>query len=462
MKKADKGAETIGAVLRLARLKSDQSLEEAASRTRIRESHLRAIEDMNIEALPGRTYALGFVRSYADFLGLDPQEALARFKKETGLDKSPRTQKYEFFDGEERTVKRGGPSILAILVIVFASVWVVWKIAKPTPEAGAELAARAFLNQIFGATEPGETAQEAPRAPTDGEASVLDRLLAEGDALEAADEAPVLVAEADTSVDTDTADAATPADSPPVETQTVAETATTEQAEAAPTSVAEENVAETRVAEAAIVDAATESDSRASVEDEAADVAEASAPSAEPQPVASAEPEATADVEQDAVDAPETERVAALVADSVDAGENAAQPASDQTEQIESVEPQTEEPVAVAEEAAAPQNNRPQRSAVPLGVARGVSPDNSRIVIRALMPSYLRITDAAGVDLIDGRVDAGDIFYVPDRPGVLLTVLNAGGFELEIDGARAGLLGGPGEAINDLTLDADALDQALQ
>ncbi|MEI9886891.1 MAG: putative PEP-binding protein [Rhizomicrobium sp.] len=49
-------------------------------RLKIRKDHLEAIEEDRLDALPGRTYAVGFVRSYADYLGLDVGQCVERFK----------------------------------------------------------------------------------------------------------------------------------------------------------------------------------------------------------------------------------------------------------------------------------------------------------------------------------------------------------------------------------------------
>jgi cytoskeleton protein RodZ len=74
--------ETVGADLRAARLRLGQDLGSVADAIRIKVEHLRAIEESDIDALPGVTYALGFVRSYADFVGLGADECIRRFKAE--------------------------------------------------------------------------------------------------------------------------------------------------------------------------------------------------------------------------------------------------------------------------------------------------------------------------------------------------------------------------------------------
>lgn len=58
------------------------SLDQVAAALRIRAVYLRAIEDGRFDDLPGPTYAVGFVRAYADHLGLDPETTVRRFKAE--------------------------------------------------------------------------------------------------------------------------------------------------------------------------------------------------------------------------------------------------------------------------------------------------------------------------------------------------------------------------------------------
>jgi cytoskeleton protein RodZ len=49
---------------------------------KIRKDHLEAVEEDNFAGLPGKTYAIGFVRSYAGYLGLDTTELVERYKQE--------------------------------------------------------------------------------------------------------------------------------------------------------------------------------------------------------------------------------------------------------------------------------------------------------------------------------------------------------------------------------------------
>lgn len=69
--------ETLGSFLKRHRQNQGKDLEEIAQKTRIHASTLRAIEEDNPKALPAEVFARGFVKNYAQYLGLDPNEALA-------------------------------------------------------------------------------------------------------------------------------------------------------------------------------------------------------------------------------------------------------------------------------------------------------------------------------------------------------------------------------------------------
>ena len=63
----------IGNSLREARLRRHIEFADAEHGTKIRGKYLRALEDERFELLPSHTYIKGFLRSYADYLGLDGQ-----------------------------------------------------------------------------------------------------------------------------------------------------------------------------------------------------------------------------------------------------------------------------------------------------------------------------------------------------------------------------------------------------
>ncbi|MEE8506072.1 MAG: helix-turn-helix domain-containing protein, partial [Kiloniellales bacterium] len=77
-----KAHDSIADTLRLARQEHGQDLHTVAQVLRIRYTYLEAIEKGDFDQLPGATYAIGFLRTYAEFLGLDGQQIVERFKRE--------------------------------------------------------------------------------------------------------------------------------------------------------------------------------------------------------------------------------------------------------------------------------------------------------------------------------------------------------------------------------------------
>lgn len=78
----EEGSSRIGGELRAARERLGWSIDAVAEALRIKAGYLRAIEEGDIHNLPGPAYAVGFVRSYSQALGLDSNEALRRFRAE--------------------------------------------------------------------------------------------------------------------------------------------------------------------------------------------------------------------------------------------------------------------------------------------------------------------------------------------------------------------------------------------
>jgi cytoskeleton protein RodZ len=80
----------IGSRLREAREQRDLELAEVERDTRIRAGLLRALEEERFDLIPGRVYAIGFLRTYARYLGLEEQqfvdELSSRLQPDGGLE----------------------------------------------------------------------------------------------------------------------------------------------------------------------------------------------------------------------------------------------------------------------------------------------------------------------------------------------------------------------------------------
>ncbi|MDB5454785.1 MAG: cell division protein FtsQ [Caulobacter sp.] len=72
----------VGSALRTARLARHLTPRDVADSTRIRQSYVEAIEEMRLDDLPSRPFTVGYIRSYAKYLGLDGEAAVSRFRVE--------------------------------------------------------------------------------------------------------------------------------------------------------------------------------------------------------------------------------------------------------------------------------------------------------------------------------------------------------------------------------------------
>ncbi|HSM96223.1 MAG TPA: RodZ domain-containing protein [Rhizomicrobium sp.] len=116
---ADTPLETVGQDLRAARLRRGDDLASVSRALKIRKDHLEALEEDRFEQLPGRAYAIGFVRSYADYLGIDPVQSVERFKLEIagrGNDALPAASLPAV--EEERQLPHGWIIIAAVVVLL--------------------------------------------------------------------------------------------------------------------------------------------------------------------------------------------------------------------------------------------------------------------------------------------------------------------------------------------------------
>ncbi len=110
--------EEAGTVLRKARLKTGEDLKSVSDKLRIRRPYLEALEESRHDDLPGRAYAIGFVRTYAVYLGLDAAELVALYKSETEVE-TEASDLAEFSYQEVRhdaRLPKGSLFVLAILL----------------------------------------------------------------------------------------------------------------------------------------------------------------------------------------------------------------------------------------------------------------------------------------------------------------------------------------------------------
>jgi len=171
---AERQTGDFGAKLREARERRGLTLRVIADRTRISVRVLEALEKNDISRLPGGIFSRGFVRAYADEVGLDPEQTIAefitRFPVETVTQGHPRTR--AIVDELEADARRTGWSPLtkaafvaipAIALAVYLAVAGPHTATVPVPTVAAAVP---VASDTRASTPTIEVALQALRATT--------------------------------------------------------------------------------------------------------------------------------------------------------------------------------------------------------------------------------------------------------------------------------------------------------
>jgi len=128
----------IGSSLREARLRQELDFPELEERTKIRPKYLRALEDERFDILPAPTYVRGFLRSYAEALGLDGQPFVDEYNSRftVGEDDAPLRARRVPPPRHERGPRESRIAAVALVAIAIATALVIaaWKFGGPEGE----------------------------------------------------------------------------------------------------------------------------------------------------------------------------------------------------------------------------------------------------------------------------------------------------------------------------------------
>jgi cytoskeleton protein RodZ len=410
---ATPAGESIATVLRGAREDLGRELGRVSTDLRIRKVYLQAIEDGRFDDLPGATYAVGFVRAYADYLGLESEEIVGRFKDEV---ESLNEQLQLVFPAPVPESKIPGGALLLVSALLVALAYGGWFYLSSSDRQLADWIPDVPERLQSLITDAPDSSAAAPEEPAEAQPAVS----VEDTELQAAEIPPATSA-------------------PPTE-------------ESAGTPVATLQPGQTPDAEDAL----------------------ASQEPQEPQEMLDTLP-AAGDVEQTGVAVPDP-AVAAVPSDS--AGEAAAGSAS-LSEIVQAASPEAPRSTELARDLSAPEtvnvaagstasaaNSIPQAPS-PEGLLpeiearepRVYGSENAvaRIVLRALLDSWVQIRDAEDSLLLTRVLQPGDTYRVPELSGLTLLTGNAGGLQIEVDGAAVPPLGPVGAVRRNIALDPERL-----
>jgi len=390
---------SVSETLRATRMAHGYDLRDVATMLRIRYPYLLAIEEGRYQELPGSTYAIGFLRSYAECLGLDPDMVVTRYKEEAAG--SVRRQELYLPTPAAEGRASGGTLLLGTLVLA-GIVYGGWYYLSATDRSVADLVP----------TLPDRLVSLLDGVPTKSvEQQAADQSLASTQpGVEPAVPAPVITTPAQTTP---------PAAANPIQvspTQSGAATATSSPQTGTPsTSGKPPQTAQTTLQGGA-------------AKPQAGPAPATLPPAQSPLPSANA-PSANQMGGQGVVNVP-------------------APPAEDDDE----ASPQDPTPLnTVAAPPAAPAT--PTASVPANGKVYGTLNTNAKLILKATQESWLQVRD--GSEIVFTRVlKPGDTFRVPDKPNVKIRTGNAGGLVIMADGGESPPLGSVGQVLRDVAIDS--------
>lgn len=384
-------AERVGDTLAQAREARGESVAEVGRALRIRQPYLEAIERGDHGALPGPTYAIGFVRAYADYLNLDVPDLVRRYKEEAGTTGAAADLHFPTPLPEGRIPTR---AILVLALMLTGAAYVGWWVFSREDRNIADL---------------------IPELP-----SSLSNLMNE------------------------------PVASPPI-VPPVAEPAPAIGAEVAPGNAAQPPAAAAPVP----APAPAEAPAQPILQPEQPPAAIQPSPaSSGPAATAPAQPEGTVNTQDSAPSGADAESdTAPPDPEPVAPPANASQSPAAAVEPVPAVRP--------VEPAAAPPTVESAVPAAPAGSSTGrvfgAENAGSRIEVTATGDAWVEFRDGSGQLVFTRVMRRGDVFHVPDQPGLRLQTGNAGALSFKVDGATLPPIGPAGSVRRNVLIEPDSL-----
>jgi len=454
------GANNVGAVLQASRLRLGDDLRFVSETLHIRFIYLEAIEAGRFDELPGPAYAIGFIRSYADYLGLDSEEVVRRYKAESAS-RSGSPDLVFPVPIPESSIPGGAIVFVGVVVAILAyGGWYV-STAKDGFLAGLVSPVPERLSEEKQVQEPEMKPETVETAPVESAPEVIEQV-------QSVEQAVMETTEEIASSETETVEQVVQESTETVqEVQETVVQATTEVAQEVQ-ETSEQAVAEVQQTVEQTQQPATETVAQSVTETVEQTVAQT--PAEAPSEQVSESPETPQTPEQSPAVEPEAENTSSETAsaeptDNTTAALQEAEVSANDADEAEEEPAESSAPVETstpAETSAPTETASTTNDPEPTSTTRvyGSENENSRILVKARKNSWIQVRDNNANRLVMTRLlRAGDSYRVPDQTGLVLLTGNAGALEILVDGQAVPDLGEAGKVRRNVTLDPDLLRQ---
>ena len=119
-----------GEMLQAAREALDLNHTDLSARINVKAERLEAIEKMDMSALPGQSFTLGFVRSYARELGLPENALVERFRRDAGYPSVKEAMPVAAPKPKEDLGRPSKINLFAVLGLIALVLWMIWQVLE--------------------------------------------------------------------------------------------------------------------------------------------------------------------------------------------------------------------------------------------------------------------------------------------------------------------------------------------
>jgi cytoskeleton protein RodZ len=402
--------------LKRARLLAGYDLKDAASALRIRLLYIEALEEGRFEDLPGMTYAVGFLRSYSEYLGLDSEEMIDRLKSEKAPGITQRQLSFPVPPQEGGTPK---PLLILAVLVLAGLAYGGWRVYSTDGQIATDLVSNVsttFTEATGISGDEDVMAAVASETTGAGKASLSEPAVAE----------PA---------------AAVEIESPEIQPEEAVFSADTGSNSVSGSSSVRQESDEIAAENSAI---AVEAEVNAVI---ANDVA---APVVQPEaatPITETAPQRSDSLWDSAVENQPDETLAVPAANSSGSGETMPLVSNANAQDLNGAADSEQFNIASASPEAPVYEPK----------VFGEENTNFRIAIMATADSWVQIQGPNNELLLTRILRTGDIYQVPNRSGLIMVTGNAGALEVRVDGAVVGALGPIGVVRRNVALDPEVL-----
>ncbi len=146
---------TLGEKLREAREEKGISISEVAEQTRISSQYLECIENNDYRSLPGGIFNKGFLKTFAKYVGVDEQEALADYSRIVAANEDIGEPELKLYKPEVLTDDKSGSSMIPTIIVAVVILglmtggilWLISYLRQPSAPPVANKSASTTSNQ---------------------------------------------------------------------------------------------------------------------------------------------------------------------------------------------------------------------------------------------------------------------------------------------------------------------------